>query len=89
MVDNSDLNKALLAVTTTPKVSIDEAIEYEKEKSNTDCPECSERHKKQHIRLVELRETELKSRTSEVIVLCVCYSLFSFIIGAAFAKWFL
>ncbi|UIW11453.1 MAG: hypothetical protein [Enterobacter phage ENC7] len=89
MVDNSDLNKALLAVTATPKVSIDEAIEYEKEKSKTDCPECAERHKKQHIRLVELREFQIKNKFSEIIVLCVCYFVFSFLIGAAFAKWVL
>lgn len=89
MIDNTDLNEALRSLTVKPKMGLDEAIEYEKEKSNTDCPECAERHKKQYARLIELRTSERKNRNSEIIVLCVCYFMFSFLIGAAFAKWVL
>lgn len=87
MVDNSDLNEALRSITAKPVMSLDEAIEHEKEKSNSECVECAERHRKLYCRLIELRQYE--KRTGEIVILCVCYSLFSFVVGAAFAKWFL
>lgn len=87
MVDNSDLNEALRSITAKPKMSLDEAIEHAKEKSNSECGECAEQHKQLAEWLVELRR--YKKATGEIIVLCVCYFLFSFIMGAGFAKWFL